>query len=59
MQWLPSMKALHLDIIVTGKDVISPDADVVIISYDMASKKTAELQERRFKAVILVRMLIC
>ena len=38
----------------SGKDPINGDDDITIISYDLASRRKAELSRLKFKAVIMV-----
>ena len=51
-KWIPSMKDKDIQMFKTGKDEWSPDAFIFIMSYDLATKRQEELQQRKFKMCI-------
>ncbi len=53
-QWLPPSYSINVTIIDTGKDEVPDDANVVIVSYDLAARLYKTLMERKFAAVVLV-----
>jgi len=52
LRWLPSLTAQDITTVATGKDFIG-SGSVVIISYDLLSKKSSELMKKKFNLVIM------
>jgi len=52
LRWLPSLTETDISTIQKGKDLIG-SSTVVIISYDLLSKKTKELSKKGFQLVIM------
>jgi len=45
-KWIPSLASKDIQMFKTGKDVWSSDACIFIFSYDLATKRSPEIEKR-------------
>jgi SWI/SNF-related matrix-associated actin-dependent regulator 1 of chromatin subfamily A len=52
MTWVPTLATTDIQLFKTVKDKFSDSACIFIISYDLASRRSEEIEKRNFQAVI-------
>lgn len=52
LQWIPTIKKDDIQLFKTGKDSFNDNAKIFIMSYDLASRKSEEIQNRNFNCAI-------
>ena len=52
LQWLPSIKASDIQLFKGGKEIFNPKSQIFIMSYDLAARKSEEIEGQKFQALI-------